>query len=153
MKPFKKTHEIGINQYGEYVSVTVEFDAKSELHFTGECLRGTQVGSCGQIERPVFNSFRADWNTEKANKLWEVWEKWHLNHPRAGCEHQRAMGWGKKVLDMPERIPLPISGWVYESEHPEGELMKPCPECGYKYGSAWLEESVPEDVLEWLNTL
>lgn len=45
------------------------------------------------------------------------------------------------------------AGWVYPSEHPEGLLTKPCPECGYKYGSAWRKEDVPEEVLEFLRSL
>jgi hypothetical protein len=39
------------------------------------------------------------------------------------------------------------AGWVYASEHPEGLLCKPCPVCGYKYGSAWLYEPLPADVV------
>lgn len=45
------------------------------------------------------------------------------------------------------------SGWTYELEHPEGELMKPCPVCGYKYGSAWLKEAVPAEVISFLESL
>lgn len=37
-------------------------------------------------------------------------------------------------------------GWVKPSEHPKGLLCKPCAVCGYKYGSAWLKEELPEDV-------
>lgn len=44
-------------------------------------------------------------------------------------------------------------GWVYPQEHPEGILMKPCEECGYKYGSAWNFEEVPEETIEWLFSL
>ncbi|MDR2044891.1 MAG: hypothetical protein LBQ15_11135 [Clostridium sp.] len=44
-------------------------------------------------------------------------------------------------------------GWLKPSEHPEGLLCRPCPVCGYQYGSAWLREEVPEDVLEWLYAL
>lgn len=36
-------------------------------------------------------------------------------------------------------------GWLRESEHPDGILCKPCPECGYKYGSSWLYFPIPED--------
>ena len=35
------------------------------------------------------------------------------------------------------------------SEHPEGLLSKPCPTCGYPYGSAWLYDPLPPDVIEW----
>jgi len=45
------------------------------------------------------------------------------------------------------------SGWTRSSEHPEGELCKPCPICGYKYGSAWIFEEVPKEVIDWLFSL
>ena len=45
------------------------------------------------------------------------------------------------------------TGWVRQSEHPLGVLSKPCPECGYKYGTAWLKEDVPGDVIEFLESL
>jgi hypothetical protein len=45
------------------------------------------------------------------------------------------------------------SGWVNENEHPRGVLSKPCPECGYKYGSAWLTEEVPGEILDYLRAI
>jgi len=42
------------------------------------------------------------------------------------------------------------AGWVYPHEHPKGLLTKACEVCGYKYGSEWLHEDVPEEVLEFL---
>lgn len=44
-------------------------------------------------------------------------------------------------------------GWLREDEHPRGILSKACPACGYKYGSAWLREEVPADVLAYLRGL
>ena len=44
-------------------------------------------------------------------------------------------------------------GWLYPKYHPDGILCKPCPVCGYKYGSSWKKEEVPEDVIEWLFAL
>jgi len=44
-------------------------------------------------------------------------------------------------------------GWVSPSEHPEGKLTKPCPECGYKYGTAWKSEEVPQSVIDFLFSL
>jgi len=44
------------------------------------------------------------------------------------------------------------AGWVKPEEHPEGLLCKPCPECGYKYGSRWLvtplSEAIKAEALE-----
>lgn len=44
-------------------------------------------------------------------------------------------------------------GWLRPDEHPDGILTKPCPVCGYKYGSAWKTEQVPDDVLQFLYNL
>jgi hypothetical protein len=54
--------------------------------------------------------------------------KWHLNDMKAGCEHQEALGWG--------------------NEH----MSQPCPECGYKYGTAWLKRALPPEVIRWVRT-
>lgn len=44
-------------------------------------------------------------------------------------------------------------GWLSPEEHPDGILGKSCPVCGYKYGTSWLKEDVPEDVLQFLYNL
>lgn len=44
------------------------------------------------------------------------------------------------------------ASWVRCEEHPRGVLGKPCPTCGYKYGTAWKRSEVPADVLEWLKS-
>ncbi len=36
-------------------------------------------------------------------------------------------------------------GWLRESEHPNGILCKPCPVCGYAYGSKWVYFPIPEE--------
>ena len=40
--------------------------------------------------------------------------------------------------------------WVRPEKHPEGLLGKPCPVCGHKYGSSWVKEDVPKEVIDWL---
>lgn len=44
-------------------------------------------------------------------------------------------------------------GWVTQDDHPDGMMGRKCPACGYKYGSAWLKEEVPADVLDFLRSL
>lgn len=39
-------------------------------------------------------------------------------------------------------------GWLHENEHPDGILCKPCPVCGYKYGTEWKHREIPGDVLK-----
>lgn len=35
-------------------------------------------------------------------------------------------------------------GWLRESEHPEGLLCRPCPVCGYRYGTSWNFFEIPD---------
>jgi len=42
------------------------------------------------------------------------------------------------------------SGWTRPDEHPEGVLTKPCPVCGYKYGTAWMKKVVPDDIISFV---
>lgn len=44
-------------------------------------------------------------------------------------------------------------GWILYDEHPLGFIGRPCPTCGYKYGTSWKTEEVPEEVLEFLEGL
>lgn len=44
-------------------------------------------------------------------------------------------------------------GWIRFDKSEEGILCKPCPVCGYKYGSAWLKEEVPQEIIDWLFAL
>lgn len=60
-----------------------------------------------------------------------VWERWHLNDMRAGCAHQSVV-WETDVYGFPR---------------PSLDLTLPCPTSGYRYGSAWLYEPLPNDVL------
>lgn len=44
-------------------------------------------------------------------------------------------------------------GWVGYDESDKGILCKPCPVCGYKYGTSWLKEDVPQEIIDWLFAL
>ena len=230
---FNKVLYIGrqmVDGRAERVYIRVEF-AAGELSLTGVVgprKNGNCAGGCGQIilsDAPLCDGgFAPGWSIPSVRKLRGVWERWHLNHMRPECEHQRAAGWletdGERVklydwclvpgiykerreierrslaalkageavsltgeeqalLALPstvttheEQPPQPWDyyeldnhagirpavtvkalGWLKESEHPRGILSKPCPECGYKYGSSWLKEEVPADVLAWLEGL
>lgn len=44
-------------------------------------------------------------------------------------------------------------GHLSAIEHPQGLLSKPCEVCGYKYGTEWRTETVPMDVIDFLESL
>ena len=68
----------------------------------------------------------------------DLWEAWHLNAMRAGCVHMDTAIPEGTVL--PERYGRPdVTGWRIENLS--------CPETGYWYGSGWLAEPVPDEVV------
>jgi hypothetical protein len=117
VEPFKTTADLGIarDDYGaERVTVVVEWTGK-RLSFVGN--RGQNVGSLSEIDNPDTEADR--------DRLAALWDRWHLNDMRAGCEHQQRgarAGFGAPI------------GAV-------------CAVCGYSNGSEWRTEAVPEDVL------
>lgn len=103
--------------------------SRNDCEIAGQCL--DQIDP-KQTDNPALYS-----------EIVALWERWHLNGMRAGCKHQK--GWEKIKLD--DSLPLTQSNmaiWEREEEHPRGLLCKPCPVCGYKYGSAWLFEEIEE---------
>ena len=125
---------------------------------------GDAWGSCGQIVmgKPKIKECAPGWTLGKVARFWREWSAWHMNDMRAGCEHQRAEKWAEYPIypDQPTRAyvkhPGGAMGWNMLTWLPanKGGLMSmPCDKCGYKFGTAWLKEDVPTDVLAWLRGL
>lgn len=169
MKNFKRIVRIGYGEYIGQVYVTIEY-TEGRLSMTGvegPLSNGNCKGGCGQIEMGIDASYLQRLNVNpklsvlKVRRLLGYWRKWHLNDMRAGCQHQRDAGWEDVRID-PEELPHSsanrdekgiLATWVPPDEHIEGLLGRKCVACGYKYGTAWLHEDVPEDVLRWLRDL
>ena len=116
---------------------------------------GAAVGSAGQIypiEIPNAGGYSEGWDRVKLATLNTVWKDFHLNYMRAGCEHQRAAQWEKRLVQLESGLG-DLAVRVLPSEHPGGLLSVPCPECGYEWGTSWLIEEVPEHILDWLAAL
>jgi len=75
-----------------------------------------------------------------------LWERWHLNDMKAGCEHQEA-----RYRDRPQDRPTCRNDYVGESGDRMGSAFPGCPECGYQYGTAWLYEALPADILDQID--
>ena len=88
---------------------------------------------------------------DKLLKILDIWDRWHLNDLKAGCEHQRAAKWEEIKLDDSKPWSQENSAmWTHKKDNPKGLLNEPCPVCGYKYGSAWLFEVIPNDVVQFI---
>ncbi len=218
MQPFKRLLNPGSGDCGQ-VFVRIDWDGErlSLVGVEGPKQNGDARGSSGQCVDFDASTPNPPWTPERIERLRELWEQWHLNDMRAGCEHQRAAGWGSETVEIvtykltseayqlrkkaeekasaaavrgevadlddtekallspddrfrgrfePPDADSPLSGcfevrkreskctgWVRPDEHPRGVLRKPCPECGYKYGTARRTEPVPDAVLEELAAL
>lgn len=73
------------------------------------------------------------------DRLIELWRRWHSNDLRAACIHQQSFALPHGVLDRQ---------WPTRAA---AETAK-CP-VGYRYGSDWLVELVPQEVIDELKSL
>lgn len=74
-------------------------------------------------------------DSDTVNDLLDIWDAWHLNDMRAGCEHQTLLA--RHLYDQ---------GLMYE-DLKHIPAMKKCPFCGYEYGTAWKTQEIPGEVL------
>lgn len=145
---------------------TVKFkDAKGNIAIVKVTLKNNESG------RPVFSA-RGEYcggmgqcldhiepKNEAQKLLIDLWKKYHLNDMNAGCEHQRNLKW-EDIRINPEELPNCranrdekgiLAIWVRPEEHKKGMLGRPCIQCGYKYGSAWLYSPLPDNIEEVIN--
>ena len=122
------------------MTVCLTYDDGGRLSITGTGRHGS-----GQVFKYLTEGTPAPGYTRKdCFRLNQAWQRWHLNDMRAGTPKQEEFvrKWRKTADDtsyvaackMLESVDLLVDG-------------------GYRYGTAWLKEEVPLDVLEWLFTL
>lgn len=110
----------------------------TEVSLTGErgskYAPGRSIQSGGQIREDLAEITRPapGWSLEEIQELAELWERWHLNTMRAACAH------------MPEDA---------HARWDRRERVECSAGSGYTYGSAWLTELVPGDVVDRLRHL
>lgn len=159
------------------INLKIEDDKQIVFTATGNVWNAshTDVIQGGQCIDSVWNEYRNQLQDKALYyRIMDLWEKWHLNDLNAGCEHQRAEKWEDKRIN-PKDLPKCRSNrdergicasWVYPLEakgrsfvsdddiHADGLLTKPCPKCGYKYGSEWKYRAIePKDLREIMQLL
>lgn len=77
--------------------VTIEYK-DGRLSITGvegPLSSGDCRGSCGQtgIRADITPNDKEGWTTETVDRLRQIWDRWHLNDMRPGCEHQQGPEW------------------------------------------------------------
>ena len=79
--------------YNAFVEIVYKNDILSLHGVIGPMISGNCRGSAGQCQDEIRKGVpKAPWTKEMVDKLCDIWDRWHLNDKRAGCEHQRALG-------------------------------------------------------------
>ena len=114
-------------------------DSRLSIHgVVAPKINGNCDGSYGQMYDSITKNldtmvYATGWDKVKAFTFVDAWKKWHLNDMRPYCEHQKAEGYDK----------FPTVGL----------LGKHCNTCGYKYGTEWKHEDIPDSTLKFLEAL
>lgn len=122
------------------IEITIE---NGRLSMVGNVWKANQsdIVSGGQNYGEILEYFPDD---PKVKRIVEIWKRWHLNDMRAGSPAQM------EYL----RTHPPVVG-KYPDNHYDAALreldtagLNPDPADGYVYGSAWLREELPAEIIE-----
>lgn len=121
--------------------VTIRYDTgKGRLSLVGNGRHGS-----GQVYEYLTTDKSAPGFTRfHCHKLQYIWERWHLNDMKAGTPRQEeaVRNWKRNNLNKGYNEACEMLSEL-------GILV----DDGYRYGTSWLKEEVPVDVLEWLFSL
>ena len=109
--------------------------------------------SCGQIDMHLRDKPASEWNLAPGwnaallARFFATWKRWHLNDMRAGSAAQEA--W---LRENPVNAIYPESHYEKTCEALAAAGLNPDAD-GYRYGTAWQREDIPDDVTAWLQAL
>ena len=107
----------------------------SMVGFVGQRFSGQISSIIREKNNGNLISYARGFDPDTVNALLDIWDTWHLNDMRAGCEHQTL-----------------LANYLYEQGRDYEHLktipaLKKCPFCGYDYGTAWKIQDIPGEVL------
>lgn len=124
--------DVDLNECKRYTELTI----CAEVWRKGD--RPNNPSSCGQCIEDVRDHWGDDANVRE---LCALWERWHLGGLRGGCREQEDF-----LRENPVTFKYPESHYDKACEVLAAAGLNPCR--GYKYGSAWLVERTPEDIVK-----
>lgn len=148
----KKTY--GGRSYRVFIKIEYKDKKLSITGVEGPLNSGNCLGSAGQINMTLNDDIKNNvgwkyldnWSETEMLKLLRSWKHWHLNNMKAGTPDQE-----EEITRF--RIENNITGWAYEEEVAFLKRINLYEDNGHKYGTAWLMEEVPQDVLLFLISL
>ena len=142
-------------RYPQNVFCTVVISDEDNLSIAGVIgpkRGGRCAGSCGQILDDLDGLMPGKgWTQEMVDEFLAIWHKWHLNDLHAGTPRQEAFlqehfERGRSVGYEARCDALKEAGLLDDNEH----LVDGKP---YRYGSSWLRQELPGEVIGFLRGL
>lgn len=134
-----------------YCNITYKNGRLSISGVVGPLSSGNCLGSCGQIIMnwaPIVK-YAKGWTPSMVNRLLDIWSRWHLNDKHDGTPEQmdfvREYRKNHARANYEELCSALKTAGLYEVVKADGT--------SYKYGHDLLFESVPDDVLQFLDSL
>lgn len=135
------------------VGLTLEITLENGCLYIGGSLYHPTLKTHGQIQDhiPLLKpyKFNKGWNIGKLNELIRIWNRWHLNDVRAGSPNQESALRNTKITG--DFYPQALAYLKTIGLQPDPNYLidgKP-----YSYGSRWLKEEIPEEVIKYLESL
>jgi hypothetical protein len=138
--------------YPVYLDITLNCQPEERVTIDLEKIKGVATLSisgrigrnaicCGQIQDELRQGLiTGDFTPEDFDAVWallEIWDRWHLNDLKAGTRKQEA------ILDR-YKVKVGRDNLGYEEQVrilKHNDLLE---DSGYRYGSAWLTEPMPD---------
>ena len=134
----KKTRFYGGSDFDCEITIGItERNSFKRLGITGVILKGGEETGWGQIREKVKDIIPA--------RLYQIWRRWHLNDMRAGTFAQ------EEILRQAKDKGVDVSS--YEKACDYLHSFDVLVDEGYRYGSAWMKEELPQDVIDYLSAL
>jgi hypothetical protein len=163
----KKTIEFGKIEYFNPKKkanlVTVEIELKEVKDSVVRCydtLQEVKEGLVFSASASVWNSTKSDIymggqyldtlikylpTNKKFRRIFEIWKMYHLNDLKAGTKLQtEALNQWRQENN--------IKGWAYDQECEYLKSIGLYNDRGYMYGTGWLFQTIPSDVIEEIKT-
>lgn len=156
----KKTIRLGVKPGSGniYCKIEIKNGKLSISGVEGPQGNGNCLGSCGQIDMHLRDEqdsieLAPGWTKEMLARFFDVWKEWHLNDMQAGSPAQRE--W---IAANPLDTTYPLSHFEVYRDALTDAGINPDPNYihngrPYAYGSAWLQQELPQDVIDFLATL
>jgi hypothetical protein len=135
-----------------YIKIEYKDGRLSIIGVHGALVNGDCLGGYGQIVNTlkIVDTPAVGVNLQTINKIVEIWERWHLNDMNAGTVEQeeylrnyyRINRDVKKSYGNDVKLLKEVSLYIVDHPKNKGET--------YTYGTGWLTEEVPDNVIEFL---